>query len=330
MQKAGVRHTKFLVASAKLPRDGTLLFGKTGTALQCDILRTLLYFDIFDYPLRSACLSLPLKNQIMQKDEYYFLKCRPETIVENRREKERRARLLWRIARLMARIVGGFPFVKAIFVSGELSKGVASEHSDIDFLIVAGIHRVWIVRTLCAAFKRVFLFNQKKFFCYNHIVSEHRLEVTERNIYTATEIVTLKPLLNTNLFEKFLQVNSWTKDHLANSSYQNPTVPNRPSGRPIIERIIDFLVPHTALDTIDHWLLKKWRRVWVYRYPSMTPAKRTELFRCTTDISTSYVKDFSARIMGEYEQRLIHYGLASDIATQGQYPEIFKYQPASH
>jgi hypothetical protein len=307
-----------------------------------------LYFDIFDFPLRlpeiyqflpsnsvalkdlrAATFSHPLRSQISQKDEYYFLKGRSETLVENRREKERRARRLWSIARIMSHVISAFPFVRAVFVSGELSKGVASKSSDIDFFIVTSVNRVWVVRTLCATFKRIFLFNQKKFFCYNHIVSEQKLEVAERNIYTATEIVTLKPLTNNNLFDEVLQENSWTKEFLPNWQFPNPVLPKSPATRPIIERIISVLIRPKTLDAMDYWFMTKWRRAWISRYPSLTPAKRSELFQCTTDISTSYVKDFFTRIMLQYEQRLRRYGFSLDTAPRMTLSKTFKSRSAS-
>lgn len=298
-------------------------------AIQRDVLKTLLYFDIFDFPLRlpeihqflptnsvaitdlrTACLSYPLHDQIKIIDDYVILKDRPESIVANRKRNERRAHILWKVARIMGRIVGSFPFVRAIFVSGELSKGVASAHSDIDLLIVSENHRVWIVRTLCAVFKRIFLFNQKKLFCYNHIVSQNQLEITERNLYTAIETVTLKPLLNVAMFERFRKVNPWTNDFLPNSSCQSTVVAERAREIPILEQIVVNAIPKSTLDTFDEWLMRKWKLAWEERYPSLTPLKRSELFQCTSDMSTSYVKDYSTKIMEQYRLRLNRYGIS--------------------
>jgi hypothetical protein len=302
-----------------------------GATLQSDILKTLLYFDIFDFPLRlpeihqflpsnsvaksdlrTACLSYPLNETIAAKGDYYFLKERSEEIVANRLENERRARRFWSVARLVARTIGSFPFVRAVFVSGELSKGVASKNSDIDFFIVAGVHRVWIVRTLCAVFKRIVLFNQKKFFCYNHIVSESQLGIEERNIYTAIETISLKPLLNIVFFQKLLEINSWTRHFLPNSLYQAPETVDIIHGMPIIEKIVVFLIPKSVLNSFDDWLLGKWRRTWIHRYPSLASQKRSELFRCTTNVSTSYVNDYSTKILEQYRLRLNKYGLSQD------------------
>lgn len=334
VKNTGIEEKRNLVTLAGSTRVDAPKSGHDGTSLQENILRTLLYFDIFEYPLRlpeirqflptysvankdlrSACLSSPLKDQIAEIDDHFFLKSRSASIVEARRDNERRARHLWKMARLMARILSCFPYVRGIFVSGELSKGVASEHSDIDFFIVTSANRVWIVRTLCMLFKKTFLLNRKKFFCYNHIVSECRLEINERNIYTAIELATLKPLFDSDLHEKLLKANSWVFDYLPNYVRPVTTGVHETSTPSFIERMWNILVPSGKLDAIDRWLLHKWRRVWMKRYPSLTPAKRLELFRSTSDVSTSYVKDFYARIMREYEQRLKEYGLDTEFRT---------------
>lgn len=302
-------------------------------ALQSDILRTLLYFDIFDHPLklpeilqflpsnsvtlkdlRSAFLSQPLNNQVTQNGEFYYVKGRPESIVDQRAEKERRAHRMMRIARIVSRIVRQLPFVRAVFVSGELAKGVAGKHSDIDFVIVTARNRVWIVRTLCTVFKKAFLFNRKKFFCYNHIVSEQRLDVADRNIYTAIEVVTLRPMVNGELFGKFLSVNSWTQGFLPNSLSSSSAELPKHESTTLLERTVDAVVPSTTLDAIDNWLLKQWRHAWIRRYPKLTPMKRSQLFQCNADVSTAYVQDFLETIIGQYELRLQEYNLTSSSA----------------
>ncbi len=192
--------------------------GGTMTPLQHDILRTLIYFDMFDHPLRLAeihqflpsrtvapeelhlhCLLMVLNRQLEEKDGYFALAGRSAKLAEVRRTKESAARRMWAVARLVTRVIRRFPFVRGVFVSGELSKGVASKGSDIDIFIVTARRRVWIVRTVCTLFKVLLLFDQKKFFCYNHIASDDRLEVDVRNVYTAVECVTLRPIFNSAL-----------------------------------------------------------------------------------------------------------------------------------
>lgn len=122
------------------------------STLQRGILCVLIYFDIFDHPLRpaeihkflssdgiteddvrAACATEPLKRRIRSVEGLYLLSDRRANLVADRRVKERRARLMWNAPLFVSQIIRKFPFVRAVFVSGELSKSVASTHSDIDF-----------------------------------------------------------------------------------------------------------------------------------------------------------------------------------------------------
>ena len=298
------------------------------TALQRDVVRTLLYFDIFQHPLElrevlrflpsnsvtvedieRACSSAPLNRYLVETNGYVGLQDRFTGYIGERRRKERRARRLWQVAVLMSHIIRRFPFVRAVFVSGELSKGVASRNSDIDFFVITAANRIWIARTLFTAFKRLCLFNARKLFCYNHITSDRNLEIKDHNIYTATEVATLKPLYNMELYGEFMRANAWVKEYLPNSSaYEQGTRQGR-FRRPLVERLLDRIMAPERLDAVDLWLLSQWRSLWRRRYHFLNGEKRGELFRCDIHLSTAYVNDFLARITQAYQQRLDQFGL---------------------
>jgi hypothetical protein len=298
--------------------------------LQSAILRTLLYFDMFDYPLklseilsflpsnsvadadlRLASVRSPLCERLAEKDGYYYLKGRPDSLVKDRLEKERRARRQMRIAHVITRIIRSFPFVRGVFVSGELSKGVASKKSDIDFFVVTAPNRIWITRTFFALFKKVFLLNRKTLFCYNHITSDRNLAITERNIYTAMEVATLRPTYNPGLYRNIMIANEWIKAYLPNSY----SVPSESGGVqyqvPLTERMLESIVSAEFLDGIDQWLLGQWRKLWHRRYCLLSPENRERLYRCEAQLSTAYGNDFQPRITQAYKQRLEQFGLTA-------------------
>jgi hypothetical protein len=298
------------------------------TLLQHNILATLAYFDIFDHPLRlseirqflplqgvtqaaveAACSTDPLKSRLSSVDDLFFFENRSERLVAERRIKERRARRMWKAATFMSHVIRRFPFVRGVFVSGELSKGVASKHSDIDFFIVTAENRVWICRTLFAVFKKVFLFNRKKFFCYNLITSESHLQIDDRNIYTAVEVVTVKPLFNEDLFERFITANSWTAQYLPNSQRLAQVSKNEIPSTFLIEKMLAALIPSEKFDTLDHWLLGKWESIWKNRYQELSQGELEQQFQCRQDLSTAYVGDFLHKVMDRYCHRLDQYGI---------------------
>lgn len=206
----------------------------------------------------------------------------------------------------MAAVIRRFPFVRAVFVSGELSKGVASEHGDVDFVIVTANNRLWICRTLLILFKKIVLFNSKKYFCLNHFISERNLVVDEQNVYTALELGTLKPLHNQQLFYAYINANPWLSSFLPN--YRPPNGATKPSYSRI-QHIFESIFFEPYASKLDAWLLEFWKGAWKKRYPYLPDEKRSTIFRSTPDLSTAYYGDFAEAILTKYQERLRQFGL---------------------
>src|SRR6201985_1615061 len=184
-----------------------------------NILATLAYFDMFNYPLSRAEIYLFLKSKhhyelfedalrcllndavIHQCDRFYTLKNDHYTILR-RNDGNKKAAELIKIAEKVGDFLIRFPFVRGIAISGSLSKNFADDESDIDLFIITAKNRLWIARTIMHLFKKLsFLVNKEHFFCMNYFIDEQGLEIVEKNIYTATEIVTLIPLEGDLTFE---------------------------------------------------------------------------------------------------------------------------------
>ncbi len=306
--------------------------------LERDILKVLLYFDVFNHPVKAEeiysflpsnstnpaevawrCQSFPLNEYIAEQRGLYFLSERKNS-VRQRLEKESLAIPRWKMAVIMTRLIKCFPFVRGIFVSGELSKGVASKEGDIDFVIVTAENRLWICRTLLIFFKKIFLLNKKKYFCLNHFVSENHLEFEVRNVYSAVEVATLKPLYNLPLFEHYINANSWIKEFLPNWKFTEQRfefVADNPS---MVQRLLELLFADNLTARIDAWLMNRWQGIWKKRYPHLSDEKRDHLFQCRSFISTAYGEDFLNKILSSYEQRLAMFGIRDQEEENSFFP----------
>ncbi len=200
-----------------------------------DILATLTYFNMFDYPLRKREIFIFLShpdelhefeqtlNSLINESAVYKLgefysTSNNFSLAERRIRGNEKAALMLHKANKAASIISGFPFVKAVAVSGSLSKNFADDSADIDFFIITAANRLWLARTFLHAFKKLtFLFKMQHYFCMNYFVDEAELTIVEKNIYTATEIATLLPLRGNDVFEKFYAANQWTKTLLPNN-----------------------------------------------------------------------------------------------------------------
>lgn len=308
--------------------SSTSIVAERSTSLQKDILRTLLYFDIFHHPLtvkeiysflpsnsttqaavEQACSNGPLQGLVVRDGTYVRLRDAQENVFADRRSKESRAKRMLQIATLMSRLIRRFPFVRGVFLSGELSKGVASEHSDIDFVIVAAEGRLWICRTFLILFKKIFLFNKKRFFCLNHFVTAGHLEAEDRSVYTATEIATLRPLFNYELFKRYQHANEWIKEYLPNASAVAQDSFHKENDTSFLQRFLEALIPPFVADRLDPRLLSYWKTMWRRRYPELTDDQRSRLFRSSFYLSTAYGQDFLTQILKSYRNRLEQFRL---------------------
>ena len=189
------------------------------------------YFDVFNYPLTNEevrrflpekCNQLVVNEilyQLIKEDiiyklnNFYSLQNQPQ-LAEIRLAGNKRAIKLLKIARRAAKILSWFPFVQSIAVSGSLSKNFADEKADIDFFIITSANRLWIARTFMHVFKKLtFLAGKQNWFCMNYYIDEMKMEIAEKNIFTAMEIVTLMPMQGINCFKKFIEANSWTHNY---------------------------------------------------------------------------------------------------------------------
>jgi hypothetical protein len=291
--------------------------------LRAYILRTLLYYDIWNYPLKSPELFafLPVNSMtyhdfvrglntelesgdILEHRGYYFVRGKTAAVVDQRVRKERHASRLWRAARVVTHFIKRVPFVRGVFISGDLSKNAANPGSDLDFFIVTEPGRLWITRTLLIAFKKVFLFNRKRFFCLNYFATTDCPTLETRNLFVATEIAHLKPLHNSALCMEFLRTNNWIKEFFPNfriADIHFPAVHDRKSH---VQRVIERMISVLPLDRIDDELLRMMERVWARRYPEYDKTTRDRIFRCSKTESRAYVGNYEEKILALYRDRL--------------------------
>jgi predicted nucleotidyltransferase len=245
-----------------------------------DILSTLAYFDIFNYPINqseiilfcrrthaprdftSALEFLVNGGYVYKFDEFYTLQ-NDYSVIPRRRTGNLKARELLQTAEKVAGILSWFPFVRGIAISGSLSKNYADDQSDIDLFIITSENRLWLARTMMHGLKKLsFLVNRQHLFCMNYFIDEAGLQIVEKNIYTATEIATLLPVRGVDAFRNFYAENAWIRlflpNHLMRISYV------KEMKEPLLKRALEFLLNNPAGSFLDRVFMNltaaRWRR----------------------------------------------------------------------
>ncbi len=292
------------------------------------VLRTVAYFDVFHYPLTieqifqflplegvsrdeliAAVARLVEEHCLIQHGQFYCLPLSKAESIQDRLANEICARKMMRQARIASFLIKQFPFIRAIFITGSLSKNVATSSSDIDFMIVTKRERLWISKTLLTLFRKIFLLGSSKYFCTNFYVSEDGLLLAERSYFSAIELVTTKPIWNEDLYRKFRLTNEWTKEYLPKFSSIESTTPLLSSRRSMVQQAIEMVMSIFPLQKIDKGLMKYHIRYWKNKYSHLDDQKISALFNSSPATSSAWSLDHKNRIERRYHEKLASLGL---------------------
>lgn len=212
------------------------------STLAQSIINTLIYSDIFDFPLTLSeihqrllyfkCTSEQIETLIKgspligQKAGYYFLGGR-EKIVDCRLHRTKISQDKLRKVNAGINLLRFVPWIKMVAVTGSLAVENAQLDADIDLLIVTNKNRLWVSRLLATVLLDVFGLRRKKGdkntsdkICLNMFLDETRLVMTEKDIYSAYEIIQLKPIWwKENTYYDFMEANSWLLKTLPNFEF---------------------------------------------------------------------------------------------------------------
>ena len=211
-----------------MPRGNEL---KKIPEIQKAIVNVLKYFDFFQHSLYpdeihkylsiKASQETVFKNlEEMASAGYIFTKnglwaLNTKSLDVRLHNLKRNTRLL-KISKRMGWLIRKFPFVKGVYLSGSLSKLGANSDADIDYFIVTKNNRAWSARLFLTAFKKIFLLNNKRYFCINFFLDENHLELNKKNIYTAIESASLIAIHNKGLLGKFYEKNGFIQEYFPN------------------------------------------------------------------------------------------------------------------
>ncbi len=299
------------------------------TLLQSCIVKTLIYFDVFSYPLTVGELfkymQIELKNEtaflfelnslcekqfVYNLNGYYSLKNQHEQ-VEKRLTGNKYAETFVPKAFKNAKLIGSFPFVRGVGISGSLSKGYMDESGDIDFFIITEPERLWIARTLLILYKKIFLLNSRKYFCVNYFIDTNHLEIPDKNIFTATEILTLIPAYNSNLFKDFLDINNWAMNYLPNK----PLAQNEASKmrHHFIKNKVEKILNNKLGDYFDALFMKLTLRKWKSKFKYIESIDFELAMRTRKYVSKHHPQGFQQRVLSKIEEKISEFEFKNNL-----------------
>lgn len=287
-----------------------------------DILKTLLYFNVFRYPLTyeeiffnsesNQLTRFELKNSldelvkdgIIGKQNVFYFIGNDSSIIPRRMRGNIKAKKSIKKARRMGNLISHFPFVRAVCISGSLSKSYMDEKSDFDFFVVTIPGRLWLVRTLLILFKKIFLLNSSKLLCINYLIDTEHLLIHEQNIFTARELNHLIPVYNQEVYNRLLNTNTWISLYMPNFPRRNSEEIHQ---RKPVKHFLEYLFGGKAGENLDditmHLTEKHWRKKFREKFRSGID------IRCTKHVSKFHLGGNQNKVLDKYHEAITNFEL---------------------
>jgi len=220
--------------------------------LSKNIVTTLAYYDVMDYPMTSFEIwkhLFSVRNDSLKKEEnkevgptllevmeelknerldklveefrgFYFIKGR-KSLVEQRIKRHKVSEKKYRILRQVAGILRFVPYVRMVAVTGRMAMKNAEEKSDLDLLLVLEKNKIFTGRILVTLV--VHLMGRRRYrgkianrICLNYFITTGSLEIGLKDIFSSSEYYFMLPLFGLETFREFQEQNRWIEEYKVN------------------------------------------------------------------------------------------------------------------
>lgn len=223
------------------------MFGDQNSKLETDILNTVIYFDIFDFPLTSFEIwknlyskekcnlkeiidildnSSLVQEKLDKKESFYFLKNR-EDIITKRKNNYIISYNKYKKGIKFIKLISHFSCFKSIFISNNMSIDNSKNESDIDLFIVSRKNKIWTSRFISAFIAKILGLRptekiKKDKICLSIFIDQKDLNLkkvcSKKDTHFLYWINQIVPIFDpSNIYKKFVNENSWIKEDLPNA-----------------------------------------------------------------------------------------------------------------
>jgi hypothetical protein len=246
------------------------------------VLRSVVYASLFDYPLTLEQLQqaligvradqetiakwLPssalLRSTIEHGDGLYFPAGRGDLIATRSRREALSRELLDRDRRILS-MVSRIPFVRMVALSGSLAHLNAEGSADLDLFVITAPKRVWAVTVTMLLLSK--LMGVRRHVCMNYVVSEAALPIERQDLFSANQIIHLRPIFGGEVFARFVAANPFVRIFYPNFELPKPQAP---SPKPASEAVLSFgpaQLAERACRSLYRWHLRRQAATWKSR-----------------------------------------------------------------
>jgi len=265
------------------------------------LLRTIRYFDLFDFPLKADELITQLYKydrpahikevegilkelvhlRILEEIKEYYVKKGRGGIIEIRKAHKFISEKLWNRTKLYGNYMRSVPFVEMIAVCNNLAYNNASDQSDIDLFIVVKPGRMWIARLFLTALlhfhgvRRHGIHTIGRFCLSFFITSDNlnleRMQIKPEDPYLAYWMIQLKPIYGEEIYGRFKSENQpWMKNYGLNFAKDSSAAfdPGKPA---VIKSALEWILKAKIGDSLENLLKRTLKRKTLRSMKELSP-----------------------------------------------------------
>ncbi len=284
------------------------------------ILKTIIYADIFDYPLtlfeihkwlikkklnlrqvESTLAKLVKSEKLKLHKGFYFLP-RREKLVAIRKRRALQSRKYFQKVKIVAYLLKLNPWIKLVGISGGLAMENAEKTDDIDLFLITAKNRLWLSRILTLVLlsftgQRRSVNDSKKNaagkLCPNIFIEEDQLSQASKDLYLAHEVLQMHLLWQRdNIYGKYLEDNEWAFEFLPN--WVGPSASLRGAKRRSNLTSKEIAAPSGLAMTTEHFA--KWLQLKLMSKPK-------GLERISDSAVYFHPDDYRMKVLSEYRKK---------------------------
>lgn len=288
------------------------------------ILRTILYFDVFKYPLLKtevvdlfSSIDLPpfdiisicdglVSRGLIFEERGFLLATQDYSLIDRRLKGNIEAERYFGIAKRVAGVIASFPFVRGIMLSGSLSKNYMDAGSDLDLFIVTEKNRLWLTRSFLAVVKKILPRRVKQYCCMNYFIDLTSLNIPDRNVFTATELAFLYPVFGPNVLDGIIGQNEWFRQFYPNTLPRVAKIqpkPYFPRLKWALEKIFSGKLGDSMERFLFNFMCKRWKR----RYNTEVDSPSAVNIRTRKNVSKHHEKGHQQIVLGRLAESVLRF-----------------------
>jgi hypothetical protein len=205
------------------------------TAQEVAIVRSVIYASLFDYPLtldqlhhsllesRQSCEEIlaayrasPLLQAVIEyRDDLFFPRDRGALIGE-RRLREARSHAFLSVHKRLLSIICALPYVRMVALSGSIAHLNLERGADLDIFVVTRGQHVWSVTVAIVLLAKIM--RRRQTLCANFVVSDSQLTLEQQDLFTANQVIHLKPICGEDVMTEILAANPFVERYYPNAA----------------------------------------------------------------------------------------------------------------